>query len=79
MTVDAVNTDIFDASKITGVLCAWFVGNRLERARFDYDAIAAAPSEEGRFEEKEQRPSAAAGEAVLDGMMAAMISRRRSY
>ena len=36
MTVDAVNTDIFDDNKVTGVLCAWFVGNKLERVRFDY-------------------------------------------
>jgi len=40
MTVDTVNTDIFDDDKITGILCAWFVGNKLERARFDPDAIA---------------------------------------
>jgi uncharacterized protein YodC (DUF2158 family) len=26
MTVDTVNTDIFDDNKITGVLCVWFVG-----------------------------------------------------
>jgi len=25
MTVDTVNTDIFDDDKITGILCAWFV------------------------------------------------------
>ena len=39
MTVDTVNTDIFDDNKITGVLCAWFVGEKLERVRFDHAAI----------------------------------------
>jgi len=45
MTVDTVNTDIFDDDKITGVLCVWFVGEKLERVRFDHRAIAPAPSE----------------------------------
>jgi uncharacterized protein YodC (DUF2158 family) len=39
MTVDTVNTDIFDDNKITGVLCVWFVGEKLERVRFDHSAI----------------------------------------
>src|SRR6267378_4268312 len=39
MTVDTVNTDIFDDNKITGVLCVWFVGEKLERVRFDHGAI----------------------------------------
>jgi uncharacterized protein YodC (DUF2158 family) len=39
MTVDTVNTDIFDDDKITGVLCVWFVGEKLERVRFDHGAI----------------------------------------
>lgn len=43
MTVDTINTDILDDTKVTGVLCAWFVGNKLERARFDYNAIVPAP------------------------------------
>lgn len=42
MTVDAVNTDIFDDDKITGIVCAWFVGEKLERVRFDYRAIELA-------------------------------------
>ena len=45
MTIDTVNTDIFDDSKITGVLCAWFVGTRLERVRFDHSAIEPAQTE----------------------------------
>ena len=29
MTVDAVNTDIFDDDRITGIICVWFVGEKL--------------------------------------------------
>jgi uncharacterized protein YodC (DUF2158 family) len=74
MTVDTVNTDIFDDDKVTGVLCAWFVGNKLERARFDCNAIAPASSQEASSETSEPRPPDAAGEykAVLDEMVAAM-------
>jgi len=74
MTIDTVNTDIFDDDKVTGILCAWFVGNQLERARFDRDAIVPAPSQEAPRESAEPRPAEAAGEykAVLDGMVAAM-------
>src|SRR5664279_5587487 len=39
MTVDTVNTDIFDDNKITGVLCVWFVGDKLERVRLDRPVI----------------------------------------
>jgi uncharacterized protein YodC (DUF2158 family) len=39
MTVDTVNTDIFDDNKITGMLCVWFVGEKLERVRFDHRAV----------------------------------------
>jgi uncharacterized protein YodC (DUF2158 family) len=39
MTVDTVNTDIFDDNKITGLLCVWFVGKKLERVRFDHGAV----------------------------------------
>ncbi len=42
MTVDTVNTDIFDDDKMTGVLCVWFVGEKLERVRFDHRAIEPA-------------------------------------
>ena len=74
MTVDAVNTDIFDDDKVTGVLCAWFVGNKLERARFDCNAIVPAPPQEVASEKTEPQPTEAVGEykAVLDDMMAAM-------
>ena len=39
MTVDAVNSDIFDDDKITGIVCVWFVGEKLERVRFDHRAV----------------------------------------
>lgn len=39
MTIDTVNTSIFDDAEITGVLCVWFVGDKLERVRFDHRAI----------------------------------------
>jgi len=35
MTVDAVNTDIFEGDRITGIICVWFVGEKLERVRFN--------------------------------------------
>jgi len=50
MTVDAVNTDIFDDDKITGIVCAWFVGEKLERVRFDYRAIEHAQNARGAVE-----------------------------
>jgi uncharacterized protein YodC (DUF2158 family) len=73
MTVDTVNTDIFDDNKVTGIFCVWFVGEKLERVRFDHRAIEPAPVQkissvkEGRLEE-------ATGEykVVLDEMAAAM-------
>ena len=74
MTVDAVNTDIFDDDKVTGVLCAWFVGNKLERARFDCNAIVPAPPQDVSSDQMEPQPPEAAGEykTVMDDMMAAM-------
>jgi len=71
MTVDTVNTDIFDDNKITGVLCVWFVGDKLERVRFDHRAIqpvkvspemGETPSPENSEEYK----------AVLDEMVGAL-------
>src|SRR5579872_1912128 len=70
MTVDTVNTDIFDDDKVTGILCAWFVGDKLERARFDHAALIPAPSQ-GSAEFISQEVT---GEykTVLDEMVAAM-------
>jgi uncharacterized protein YodC (DUF2158 family) len=74
MTVDTVNTDIFDDDKITGVLCVWFVGQKLERVRFDCRAIAPAPPQEVPPRKIEANAEEATGEyrVVLDDMTAAM-------
>ena len=74
MTVDTVNTDIFDDSKITGVLCVWFVGDKLERVRFDHMAIEPARVPKSSPRKKVARPEEASGEykMVLDEMVAAM-------
>jgi uncharacterized protein YodC (DUF2158 family) len=73
MTVDTVNTDIFDDNKITGILCVWFVGDKLERVRFDHRAIEPAPLQR-TSPAKEPRLEEATGEykVVLDEMAAAM-------
>lgn len=39
MTIDTVNTDIFDDDRITGLLCVWFVGDIMQRVRFDHRAV----------------------------------------
>jgi uncharacterized protein YodC (DUF2158 family) len=44
MTVETVNTDIFDDNKITGVVCVWFAGEKLERVRFEQGALEHAPA-----------------------------------
>jgi uncharacterized protein YodC (DUF2158 family) len=76
MTVDTVNTDIFDDDKITGVLCAWFEGDRLQRVRFDYRAIEPAPEQKVLAKDAAQ-DAASPGtsveyKAVLDEMVDAM-------
>jgi uncharacterized protein YodC (DUF2158 family) len=73
MTVDTVNTDIFDDSKVTGILCVWFVGEKLERVRFDHRAIEPAPLQK-TSPGKEPHLEEATGEykVVLDEMAAAM-------
>jgi uncharacterized protein YodC (DUF2158 family) len=73
MTVDTVNTDIFDDNKVTGILCVWFVGDKLERVRFDHRAIEPAPLQKTSPAD-EPRPEEATGEykVVLDEMAAAM-------
>lgn len=74
MTVDTVNTDIFDDSKITGVLCVWFVGEKLERVRFDHGAIELARSRGSSPARKGICQEESSGEyrLVLDAMVAAM-------
>ena len=82
MTVDTVNTDIFDDNKITGVLCVWFVGDKLQRVRFDHGAIEPAQLEPAQLEpaqSEEALPKEATSpqtgveyKAVLDEMVDAM-------
>ena len=75
MTVDTVNTNIFDDDKMTGVLCVWFVGEKLERVRFDHRAIEPAPVQATIAANKEAGLAAeTTGEyrAVLDNMVDAM-------
>src|ERR1019366_3273776 len=74
MTVDTVNTDIFDDNKITGVLCVWFAGDKLERVRFDHRAIEPAAVQKTSAKKKDVRPEEVTGEyaSVLDEMVAAM-------
>jgi hypothetical protein len=55
MTVDTVNTDISDDNKITGIVCVWFVGEKLERVRFDHRALEHAQ----RVGPKKQKPAKA--------------------
>jgi uncharacterized protein YodC (DUF2158 family) len=70
MAVDAVNTDIFDDDKITGIVCAWFVGEKLERVRFDHRAVEHAQN----IRNSEEPSLEATGEykVVLDEMADAM-------
>jgi hypothetical protein len=73
MTIDTVNTDIFDDDKITGILCVWFVGEKLERVRFDHRAIEPARKQETSLRDKEANLGEAAGyKVVLDEVVAAM-------
>ncbi|KIZ42981.1 MULTISPECIES: DUF2158 domain-containing protein [Rhodopseudomonas] len=69
MTVDAINTDIFDDNKFTGIVCVWFVGETLQRVRFDYRAVAPAhPAETNAA----PQPEAGDYKDVLDTMAAEM-------
>jgi uncharacterized protein YodC (DUF2158 family) len=74
MTVDTVNTDIFDDNRVTGIFCAWFVGHRLERARFDHAALAPASSQGNALENRESGSQEVSEEyeTALDEMVAAM-------
>ena len=71
MTVDTVNTDIFDDNKITGVLCVWFVGEKLERVRFDHGAIEPVQLAPAQLDATSQEASVEY-KAVLDEMVDAM-------
>ena len=70
MTVDAVNTDIFDDDNITGIVCVWFVGEKLERVRFDRRAIEHAQNT--RNAEEPSLEATGDYKVVLDEMADAM-------
>jgi uncharacterized protein YodC (DUF2158 family) len=82
MTVDTVNTDIFDDDKMTGILCVWFVGEKFQRVRFDHRAIEPAPMEviepaslekvSPRATEAPSQQPTGEYQAVLDEMVDAM-------
>ena len=74
MTVDAVHTDIFDDSKVTGVVCVWFLGEELQRVRFERDAIEHARLQKTSSRKPKAHLEEATGEykAALDEMVAAM-------
>jgi uncharacterized protein YodC (DUF2158 family) len=80
MTVDTVNTDILDDDKITGVLCAWFVGEKLERVRFDHRAIEPVQAQEASSGKKDARLEEATGDykMVLDENIPADAERDAS-
>jgi len=74
MTVDAVNTDIFDDSKVTGIVCVWFLGEKLQRVRFEPAALEPARLPKTSSRKRKARLEEATGEykVVLDEMVAAM-------
>ena len=72
MTIDTVNTDIFDDDKITGVLCVWFEGEKLQRVRFDHRAIEPAPEEQAVSRAAPAPETSVEYKAVLDDMADAM-------
>ncbi len=72
MTIDTVNTDIFDDNKITGVLCVWFEGEKLQRVRFDHRAIEPAPSRTVLAGDAPSQDTSVEYKAVLDDMADAL-------
>ena len=74
MTVDAVHTDIFDDRKVTGVVCVWFLGEELQRVRFECDAIEPARPPKTASGKPKAHLEEATGEykVALDEMVAAM-------
>ncbi|WP_315836000.1 YodC family protein [Bradyrhizobium prioriisuperbiae] len=74
MTIDAVNTSVFDDNTITGVSCVWFVGDKLQRVRFDHNAIEPARIAEAEPVRQQAGAEESTGEykESLDVMIAAM-------
>jgi uncharacterized protein YodC (DUF2158 family) len=73
MTVDAVNTSIFDDNEITGIICVWFVGETLQRARFGRHVLEAVRTKPAA-RKRTLRQGEVTGDykVVLDEMAAAM-------
>src|ERR1041384_6052338 len=74
MTVDAVNTSIFDDNKVTGIVCVWFVGEKLQRVRFEQDAIEPVRLQKTASRKRKARSEEPTDEykMVLDEMVDAM-------
>jgi uncharacterized protein YodC (DUF2158 family) len=74
MTVDTVNTDIFDGHKVTGIFCLWFVGEKLERVRFDPESLEPARLQQAASFEEALSPAVTTADykVVLDEMVTAM-------
>jgi uncharacterized protein YodC (DUF2158 family) len=74
MTVDAVNTSVFDDTKITGVSCVWFIGDKLQRVRFDHNAVEPAAMQQACLRNHNASVEEPRGEYKdsLDVMIAAM-------
>jgi uncharacterized protein YodC (DUF2158 family) len=72
MTVDTVNTSIFDDDEITGVFCAWFDGDKLQRVRFDHHAVEPAPAPSALLQDAPPQATSGEYKAVMDGMVDAM-------
>ena len=70
MTVDAVNTSILDDDEITGIICVWFVGEKLERLRFDLRGLEHLQN--NRNAEEPSLETAGEYKVVLDEMADAM-------
>jgi uncharacterized protein YodC (DUF2158 family) len=74
MTVDAVHTDIFDDSKLTGVVCVWFLARNFSVYGSNRDAIEHARLQKTSSRKPKAHLEEATGEykAALDEMVAAM-------
>jgi len=74
MTVDAVNTSVFDDDKVTGVSCVWFVGETFHRVRFDPNAVKRARVAKVAVHRTIAAPDAAAPHytSALDTVIGAM-------
>lgn len=74
MTIDTVNTSIFNDDEVTGLLCVWFVGETLQRVRFDHRAIEPAQMEKRVHQNDQAAPQEDSVEysAAIDEMVELM-------